>query len=125
MASSMRSLKVQAGMAAAAIFAAGVLAAGLLSYEAMSRTLEEAHNQRLLAGTNVGLQALNGVGDRVNVYAEIVARHPDLISTVQRADAAGLEAFSVQEFKAIRAADPALATLEITDAKADCFPRSA
>jgi len=64
------------------MFAVGVIAAGLLSYGAMSQTLEEAHNQRLLAGTNVGLQALNGVGDRVNVYAEIVARHPDLISTV-------------------------------------------
>lgn len=117
MASSIRSLKVQAGMAAAAMFAVGVLAAGILSYGAMSRTLEDAHTQRLLAGTNVGLQALNGVGDRMNVYAEIVARHPDLISTVQRGDAPGLEAFSVQEFKAIHAVDPALATLEITDAK--------
>ena len=117
MASSIRSLKVQAGMAATAMFAVGVLAAGILSYGAMSRTLEDAHTQRLLAGTNVGLQALKGVGDRMNVYAEIVARHPDLISTVQRGDAPGLEAFSVQEFKAIHAVDPALATLEITDAK--------
>jgi methyl-accepting chemotaxis protein len=117
MVSSIRSLKVQAGMVAAAMFAVGVLATGLLSYSAMSRTLEEAHDQRLLAGANVGLQALNGVGDRMNVYSEIVARHPDLISTVQRADAAGLEAFSVQEFKAIHAVDPALATLEITDVK--------
>jgi methyl-accepting chemotaxis protein len=115
--SSIRSLKVQAGAAAAAMFAVGVLAAGILSYGAMSRTLEDAHTQRLLAGTNVGLQALNGVGDRMNVYAEIVARYPDLISTVQRGDAPGLEAFSVQEFKAIHAVDPALATLEITDAK--------
>ena len=117
MATSIRSLKVQAGMAAAAMFSVGVLAAGLLSYAAMSRTLEEAQNQRLLAGSSVGLQALNGVGDRMTVYAEIVARHPDLIGSVQRADASGLEAFSVQEFKAIRAVDPALATLEITDAK--------
>jgi methyl-accepting chemotaxis protein len=115
--SSIRSLKVQAGMAAAAMFAVGVLAAGILSYEAMSRTLEDAHTQRLLAGTNVGLQALNGVGDRMNVYAEIVARHPELVSTVQQGNAAALEAFSVQEFKRIHAVDPALATLEITDAK--------
>lgn len=115
MAFSIRSLKVRAGIAAAIMFAAGVLAAGLLSYGAMSRTLEEAHNQRLFAGASVGLQALNGVGDRVNVYSEIVARHPDLIAAVQRADAAGLEAFSVQEFKAIHAVDPALATLEVTD----------
>src|SRR5512136_2684415 len=114
---SIRSLKMQAGLAAAAMFAVGVLAAGILSYGAMSRTLEDAHTQRLLGGTNVGLQALKGVGERMNAYAEIVARHPDLISTVQRGDAAGLEAFSIQEFKAIHAVDPALATLEITDAK--------
>ncbi len=117
MASPIRSLKVQAGAAAAAMFAVGVLAAGILSYSAMSRTLEDAHNQRLLAGTNVGLEALSGVGNRVNVYADIVARHPELVSTVQKADAPGLEAFSVREFKAIHAVDPALATLEITDAK--------
>jgi methyl-accepting chemotaxis protein len=117
MAFSIRSLKVQAGLAAAAMFAVGVLAAGVLSYSAMSRTLEDAHTQRLLAGTNVGLQALNGVGDRMNVYAEIVARHPELVSTVQQGNAAGLEAFSVQEFKRIHAVDPSLATLEITDAK--------
>jgi hypothetical protein len=43
----------------------------------------------------------------MNVYAEIIARHPDLISSVQRVDAPGLEAFSVQEFKAIHAVDPA------------------
>src|SRR5690349_8571748 len=105
MAFSIRSLKMQAGLAAATMFAVGVLAAGVLSYSAMSRTLEDAHTQRLLAGTNVGLQALNGVGDRMNVYAEIVARHPELVSTVQQGNAAGLEAFSIQEFKRIHAAD--------------------
>ena len=117
MASPVRSLKVQAGIAAAVMFAIGVLAAGILSYGAMSRTLEDAHTQRIVAGTAVGLEALHGVGNRMNVYADIVARHPQLVSTVQKADGPGLEAFSVSEFTAIHAADPALATLEITDAK--------
>jgi hypothetical protein len=39
------------------------------------------------------------------------------VKAAQRADAPGLEAFTVQEFKAIHTVDPALATLEITDAK--------
>ena len=108
---------MQAGAVAAAMFGAGVLAAGVLSYAAMSRTLDEAQTQRLLAGADVGLESLSGIGNRMSIYADTVARQSELVSAVQHADAPGLEAFSVREFKAIHAVDPALATLEITDAK--------
>lgn len=47
MASPLRSLKVQAGIAATTMFAVGVLAAGGLSYLAMSRTLDQGHKDIL------------------------------------------------------------------------------
>jgi methyl-accepting chemotaxis protein len=117
MASSIRSLKMQAGLVTAAVFAVGVLTAGLLSYAAMSRTLDEAHRERLLAGARAGLEALGGVGSRMSVYADVFARHPELIAAVQKSDVPGFEAFAVREFKAVHAVDPALATFEITDGK--------
>ena len=114
---SIRSLKVQAGAVSAAMFAAGVLTAGILSYAAMSRTLEERHRERLLAAASVGLEALRAVSNRMNVYAEIFSRHPELLGAVRKSDALGYEAFATREFKAVHAADPALVTFEITDAK--------
>jgi methyl-accepting chemotaxis protein len=108
---------MQAGLVTAAVFAVGVLTAGLLSYAAMSRTLDEAHRERLLAGARAGLEALGGVGSRMSVYADVFARHPELIAAVQKSDAPGFEAFAVREFKAVHAVDPALATFEITDGK--------
>ena len=43
MASSLRSLKAQAGAAAAVMFSAGVITAGALSYDAMRKTLDQGH----------------------------------------------------------------------------------
>jgi methyl-accepting chemotaxis protein len=117
MAISVRSLKARAGLAAAAVFSAGVLAAGLLSYAAMSLTLAESHGERLVAGATVGLEALSGVSNRMNVYADVLARHPELIGALQKSDAPALEAFAIREFKSIKGVDSSLATLEITDAK--------
>ena len=117
MASPLRSLKVQAGAAAAAMFAIGVLTAGGLSYVAVSKTLEQGHKDILTVAANEGLAALGAVRDRMKVYAEVFSRHPDLVGAVQKRDMAQLEAVSVREFKAVHALDPALATLEITDSK--------
>lgn len=117
MASTLKSLKIQAGAAAAVMFTAGVIVAGALSYAAMSRTLDQGHGDVLSAAANNGLAALAGVSDRMKVYADVIGRHPDIVSAVQRHDAKELEAVTVREFKAIHGADPALATLEVTDSK--------
>jgi methyl-accepting chemotaxis protein len=117
MASTLRSLKVQAGAAAAVMFAGGVLTAGALSYAAMSRTLDRGHRDVLQVTASGGLAALAAVGDRMKVYADVLSRHPDIVGAVQKRDARELEAVTVREFKAINGLDPALATLEVTDAK--------
>jgi methyl-accepting chemotaxis protein len=117
MASALRSLKAQAGIAAAVMFAAGVITAGALSYAAMSRTLDQGHRDVLKAGTDDGLAALAAVSNRMKIYTDILGRHPDIVSAVQKNDAKQLESVTVHEFKAIHALDPALATLEVTDAK--------
>ena len=67
MASTFRSLKMQAGVAAAAMFTMGVLAAGGLSYAAMSRTLDQGHKDILTAAAKEGLAALGAVRDRMKV----------------------------------------------------------
>ena len=117
MASTLRSLKVQAGAAAVVMFTAGVITAGALSYDAMSKTLDQGHRDVSKAAANDGLAALGAVSDRMKVYADILGRHPDIVGAVQKPDAKELEAVTVREFKAIHAADPALATLEVTDSK--------
>ena len=117
MASTFRSLKVQAGAAAAVMFTAGVITAGALSYVDMSRTLDQGHRDVLTAAANDGLAALGAVSNRMKVYADVLGRHPDIVGAVQRHDAKELEAVTVREFKAIHGADPALATLEVTDSK--------
>lgn len=117
MASTFRSLKVQAGAAAAVIFTAGVITAGALSYADMSRTLDQGHRDVLGAAANDGLAALSAVSDRMKVYADVLGRHPDIVGAVQKHDAKELEAVTVREFKAIHGADAALATLEVTDSK--------
>ncbi len=117
MASTLRSLKIQAGIAVAVAFCAGVATVGLLSYDAMSRTLDQAHRDALNAATKEGLSTLGAVGDRMKVYADVLSRHPEMIAALSAHDAAALEAISVREFKAIHARDPALAALEMTDAK--------
>jgi methyl-accepting chemotaxis protein len=115
MASSFRSLKAQAGAAAVLAFASGVLTAGAFSYAGMTRTLDQGHRDVLAAAANDGLAALSAVSDRMKVYSDIMSRHPDIVSAVQKHDIKQLEAVAVREFKAIHGADPALATLEVTD----------
>ena len=117
MASSLRSLKAQAGAAAAVMFSAGVITAGALSYDAMRKTLDQGHGDVLKAAASDGLAALGAVSDRMKVYSDVLSRHPDIVSAVQKHDAKELEAVTVREFKAIQSADPALTTLEVTDSK--------
>jgi methyl-accepting chemotaxis protein len=104
-------------MAAAVIFTVGAITAGAISYDAMSRTLDQAHRDVVSAAANDGVAALAAVGNRMKAYSDILARHPDLVAAVQKRDIADLEAVAVREFKAIHAQDPALATLELTDAR--------
>jgi methyl-accepting chemotaxis protein len=113
----LRSLKIQAGIAAAVMFSVGVLTTGGLSYDAMSRSLDQGHRDMLGAAANTGLAALAAVGSRMKVYADILSRHPDLVAAVQKGEAKELETVTVREFKAIQAADPSLASLEVTNAK--------
>lgn len=117
MASALRSLKFQAGIAVAVAFCAGVATVGMLSYDAMSKTLDQAHRDALIAGSKDGLSTLGAVGNRMKVYSDLLSRQPEIIAAVAARDAGALEATTVREFKAIHARDPALATLEVTDAK--------
>ncbi len=112
-----RSLKYQAGIAVAVAFCAGVATVGVLSYDAMSKTLDQAHRDALNTAAKDGLSTLAAVSNRMRVYADVLSRHPDMIAAVAAKDAATLETTAVREFKAIHAHDPALATLEVTDAK--------
>jgi methyl-accepting chemotaxis protein len=117
MASALRSLNFQAGMAVAVAFSVGVAVVGILSYDAMSRTLDEAHRGALSAAAKDGLSSLAAVHDRMKTYSDILSRHPEMIAAVDKRDAGQLEAIAVREFKAIHALDASLATLEVTDAK--------
>jgi methyl-accepting chemotaxis protein len=110
------SLKVKASAAAAALFLAGLATAGALSYIAMNTVAEQSDENQTSRAVEEALETLKEVRTRMAGYANILARNPDLAATVKRRDPAMLEAFFVREFKALKAADPTVATLEATDA---------
>jgi methyl-accepting chemotaxis protein len=110
------SLKVKASVAAAALFLAGLATAGALSYVAMNTVAEQSHENQTSRAVEEALETLKEVRMRMAGYASILARHPDLVAIVKSKDPAMLEAFFVREFKALKAADPTVATVEATDA---------
>jgi methyl-accepting chemotaxis protein len=111
------SLKVKASIAAAALFVAGLATAGGLSYVAMNAVAEQSHENETSRAIKEDLETLKEVGTRMAGYASILARHPDLVASVKNADPVTLEAVFVREFKALKAADPTVATMEATDAR--------
>jgi methyl-accepting chemotaxis protein len=117
MASRFRSLSFQAGVASATMFALGVLTTGLIAYGNMSETLERNHAEMLTAGSNDGLSVLKGVATRVKSYADLLSRHPGFVAVTKSGNARELEDLAVAEFKALHSTDPAVASLEMTDAK--------
>jgi methyl-accepting chemotaxis protein len=111
------SLKVKASVAAATLFVIGLAIAGGLSYVAMNSATDKAHEDQMSSAVKTGLEALKEVGARMGVYAGMLARHPDVVAAVKGNDPAHLENVFVREFKALHAADAAVATMEVTDAK--------
>jgi methyl-accepting chemotaxis protein len=111
------SLKVKASAAAAALFVVGLTIAGGLSYVAMNSATDNAHENRTSSAVKEGLEALKEVGTRMGVYASMLARHPDVVAAVKGNDTANLENVFVREFKALHAADPTVASMEVTNAK--------
>jgi len=111
------SLKVKASAAAAALFVVGLTIAGGLSYVAMNSATDNAHENRTSSAAKEGLEALKEVGTRMGVYASMLARHPDVVAAVKGNDTANLENVFVREFKALHAADPTVASMEVTNAK--------
>jgi hypothetical protein len=97
MASALRSLKFQAGLAVAVAFCAGVATVGVLSYDAMSRTLDQAHRDTLSSATKDGLSTLGAVGSRIKVYSEVLSRHPEMVAAVAAHDTGALETIAVRE----------------------------
>jgi methyl-accepting chemotaxis protein len=111
------SLKVKASVAAATLFVAGLATAGGLSYVAMNAVAEQSHENETSRAVKEGLETLKEVGARMTGYASILAKHPGLVATVKNGDPATLETVFVREFKALKAADPTVATMEATDAR--------
>jgi hypothetical protein len=114
---SVRSLKAKASIAAATVFLAGLAIAGTVSFLAMSTVSENSHSEQVGSATKEGVEALKDVRARMSVYSDLLARHPDVIAVAKSNEAGALETVLVREFKALKAVDPTVATLEVTDAK--------
>jgi methyl-accepting chemotaxis protein len=111
------SLKAKSSLAATALFILGVGAAGTIAYISISRVLENSLASGVATATKEGMDALEDIGRRMNTYAELLARRPDIIALLEQNEPAGLEKFAVAEFKALNASDPSVAALEFTNAK--------
>ena len=113
----LRSLKVKACLAAAAVFAAGLAVAGVVSFSAMSAISEQSHAEQMAAAIKAGLETLKDVRARMGVYANTLSRHPDIVAVAKQNEPAALEQVLVREFKALNAVDATVASMELTDAK--------
>jgi methyl-accepting chemotaxis protein len=111
------SLKVKVGVAAAVLFAAGLAAAGTVSFFSMTAVSEQSHADHVSRAIKEGRETLKDVRARMGVYADFLARHPDVVAVVKKNDPAALQDVLVREFKALKAADPTAASIEVTDAK--------
>jgi methyl-accepting chemotaxis protein len=88
-----------------------------IAYVSISRVLEDSLAINVAAATREGTDALQDIDRRMNTYAELFARRPDVVALVEQNDAGALEKFAVAEFNALHASDPSVASLEFTDAK--------
>ena len=79
---SVRSIKVKAGIAAAVLFAAGLAVAGAVSFFAMSAISEQSHTEQMSLAVNEGLDTLKGVHARMDVYADFLSRHPEIVAAM-------------------------------------------
>ncbi len=111
------SLKAKCCIAASALFVLGVGSAGTIAYVSISRVLEDSLAINVAAASREGMDALQDIDRRMNTYAELLARRPDVVAMIDRHDAEALEKFAVAEFNALHASDPSVATLEFTDAR--------
>ena len=110
-------MKTKSAIAATLLFILGVCAAGTIAYISITRVLENSLASSVAASTREGMDALGDIGRRMNTYAELFARRPDIIALIEQGDAAALEKFAVAEFKALNASDPSVASLEFTNGK--------
>ena len=111
------SLKAKCCIAASALFVLGVGSAGTIAYVSISRVLENSLAINVAAASREGTDALQDIDRRMNTYAELFARRPDVVAVVEQNDAGALEKLAVAEFNALHASDPSVATLEFTDAR--------
>ena len=111
------SLKAKCCIAAVALFVLGVGSVGTIAYVSISRVLEDSLAINVAAATREGTDALSDIDRRMNTYAELFARRPDVVAVVEQSDAGALEKLAVTEFNALHASDPSVASLEFTDAK--------
>ena len=113
----LQSLKVKAGIATAAVFIIGLAVAGLVSFFAMNTISEQSHADHSSSEIKQALETLKDVRARMVVYTNVLSRNPDIVAATKANDAAALESVAVREFKALKAVDPTVASLEMTDAK--------
>lgn len=115
--SSIWTLKVKISIAAIALFGLGGAVVGSMSYITISTLSETARNAKLDGAAREGVAILKEIGSRMSTYTDILSTHPDISGAVLRNDPAELEKVFVREFKTLNSSDPAVASMEATDAK--------
>ncbi len=116
MLASFRSLSGKATLLVCALClmtSAGVLTVGFWSMrqEAFDQLEKETDRARARATDVVGK-----IGERVDTYAMMWSTHPDIIGALKSGEKAKLQAVAVPLFKDLKAADPVVTSLEVTDA---------
>ena len=96
-----------------AIFAGLLAAAG--AFWAVESDHEDQMNQALTRASSLAGRELDNSARRMSGYAANIAARPDLISAMAGNDAARLRDVLVSAFAGLRALDPTVAVLEITD----------
>lgn len=107
--------KLVAGTASL-IVAVIVITAGLSLWE-MRRTGDDERRTGMALAMHDSVAGLQAILDRLQSYADLLSRRRDIALALQAGDLATLEPILVAEFHSLNKLDPAVNTLEVTDAR--------
>jgi len=113
----MTTIRVKLIVGAAALVAVVATVSALISVLMLSAIVDSDNAKQTKFSLNASIGAMRAIDERMQAYADLFGRHDGLAQAVEGRDRDRLQTMLVAEFKSLSALDPALSTIEVTDAK--------
>jgi methyl-accepting chemotaxis protein len=112
----MLSIRTKLVAGTASLIVAVIVITAALSLWEMRRTVDDERRTGMALAMHDSVAGLQAILDRLQSYADLLSRRRDIALALQAEDLAKLEPILVAEFQSLNKLDPAVNTLEVTDA---------